>query len=156
MIAGQGEEDTRGACKVTIRPERVDLEAQGTTGENRVPAMVERVVYVGSILQVIIHLAPGQTIQAWMPERRAATCRRVGRAGDGALPARGAAGAARRRHARSSRPASSTTAEVALTARARPCVREPVDAYSCTKLPTSTVPRCPLREPPVEQVAQRR
>jgi hypothetical protein len=28
--------------------------------------MVERVVYVGSILQVIVHLAPGQTLQAWI------------------------------------------------------------------------------------------
>ena len=31
---------------------------QGTTGENHLPAMVERVVYVGSVLQVIVHLAP--------------------------------------------------------------------------------------------------
>ena len=28
--------------------------------------MVERVVYVGSIMQVIVHLAPGQTLQAWV------------------------------------------------------------------------------------------
>ena len=66
FTAGQGDEDTRGSAKVTIRPERVDLEAQGTTGENRVPAMVERVVYVGSVLQVILNLAPGQRIQAWL------------------------------------------------------------------------------------------
>ena len=66
FTAGQGDEDTRGPAKVTIRPERVSLEAQGTTGENRVPAMVERVVYVGSVLQVIVNLAPGQRIQAWM------------------------------------------------------------------------------------------
>ena len=30
------------------------------------PAMVERVVYVGSIMQLIIRLAPGETIQAWV------------------------------------------------------------------------------------------
>jgi spermidine/putrescine transport system ATP-binding protein len=65
LMAGQGESDTRGECKITIRPERVDLEAQGTAGENRIPAMIERVVYVGSVLQVFVHLAPGQTIQAW-------------------------------------------------------------------------------------------
>ena len=29
--------DTAGDCKITIRPERVDIEAQGTTGENRMP-----------------------------------------------------------------------------------------------------------------------
>jgi hypothetical protein len=28
--------------------------------------MVERVVYVGSIMQVIVHLAPGGTLQAWV------------------------------------------------------------------------------------------
>jgi len=28
--------------------------------------MIERVVYVGSIMQVIVHLAPGQTLQAWI------------------------------------------------------------------------------------------
>jgi spermidine/putrescine transport system ATP-binding protein len=66
FVAGQGDEDTRGQAKVTIRPERVDLEPQGTSGENRVPGMVERVVYVGSVLQVIVNLAPGERIQAWM------------------------------------------------------------------------------------------
>ena len=29
--------------------------------------MVERVVYVGSTLQVILHLAPGPTLQVWIP-----------------------------------------------------------------------------------------
>jgi ABC-type Fe3+/spermidine/putrescine transport system ATPase subunit len=66
LVAGEGESDTQGASKITIRPERVDLEATGTTGENRVPGMVERVVYVGSILQVFVTLAPGQRIQAWI------------------------------------------------------------------------------------------
>ncbi len=66
FTAGQGDADTRGQAKVTIRPERVDLEAQGTSGENRVPGMVERVVYVGSVLQVFVNLAPGERIQAWM------------------------------------------------------------------------------------------
>jgi spermidine/putrescine transport system ATP-binding protein len=66
LIAGRGDEDTAGPAKVTIRPERVTLEPHGTSGENRVPGMVERVIYVGSILQVIVNLAPGQRIQAWM------------------------------------------------------------------------------------------
>jgi ABC-type Fe3+/spermidine/putrescine transport system ATPase subunit len=67
LVAGQGDADTVGDCKVTIRPERVEIEAQGTTGENRLPAMVDRTIYVGSVLQVILHLATGQTIQAWIP-----------------------------------------------------------------------------------------
>jgi len=65
LVAGQGDADTVGGAKITIRPERVELLPQGSTGENHVPAMVERVVYVGSVLQVILHLAAGQTIQAW-------------------------------------------------------------------------------------------
>jgi ABC-type Fe3+/spermidine/putrescine transport system ATPase subunit len=67
MIAGEGDAATVGTSKVTIRPERVDVDAQGVNGENRVPGMVERVVYVGSTLQIILHLASGQTIQAWVP-----------------------------------------------------------------------------------------
>jgi spermidine/putrescine transport system ATP-binding protein len=66
FVASQGDATTRGDAKVVIRPERVRLEATGTTGENRIPGMVERVVYVGSTMQVIVHLAPGQTLQAWV------------------------------------------------------------------------------------------
>ena len=66
LVASQGDTDARGDVKIVIRPERVRLEASGTTGANRVPGMVERVVYVGSIMQVIVHLAPGPTLQAWV------------------------------------------------------------------------------------------
>jgi spermidine/putrescine transport system ATP-binding protein len=66
LVAGNGEEDTLGDAKIVIRPERVHLEGQGTSGENRVPGMVERVVYVGSVMQIIVNLAPGQRIQAWV------------------------------------------------------------------------------------------
>jgi spermidine/putrescine transport system ATP-binding protein len=67
LIAGEGDADTVGESKVTIRPERVAIEPHGTTGENRIPAQVLRTVYVGSVLQVILHLPTGQTIQAWTP-----------------------------------------------------------------------------------------
>jgi len=66
LVASKGDTDAVGDVKMVIRPERVRLEPQGTVGENRVPGMVERVVYVGSIMQVIVHLAPGQTLQAWV------------------------------------------------------------------------------------------
>jgi len=66
LAAAKGDVDARGDVKITIRPERVRLEEQGSTGENRIPGMVERVVYVGSTLQVIVHLAPGQTLQVWI------------------------------------------------------------------------------------------
>jgi spermidine/putrescine transport system ATP-binding protein len=66
LAAGQGDVDARGAVKIVIRPERVRLEETGTSGENRVPGMVDRVVYVGSTMQVFVHLAPEQTLQAWV------------------------------------------------------------------------------------------
>ena len=66
LAAGHGDTDARGSVKIVIRPERVRLQESGAAGQNRVPGMVERVVYVGSIMQVIVHLAPGQTLQAWV------------------------------------------------------------------------------------------
>jgi spermidine/putrescine transport system ATP-binding protein len=64
LAAGRGHTEARGEVKLTIRPERVQLEAYGSSGENRVPAMVQRVVYVGSTVQLIVNLAPGQSQQA--------------------------------------------------------------------------------------------
>jgi spermidine/putrescine transport system ATP-binding protein len=69
LHAGQGDEDARGKVKLVIRPERVTLTEQGATGENLVPAMVERSVYVGSIRQLIVRLASGDTIQVWEQNR---------------------------------------------------------------------------------------
>jgi spermidine/putrescine transport system ATP-binding protein len=66
VLAGKGDVDLRGDVKATIRPERIRLEEQGATGENRVPGMVDRVVYVGSTLHVFVHLASGATLQAWV------------------------------------------------------------------------------------------
>jgi spermidine/putrescine transport system ATP-binding protein len=66
LTAAQGDTDAHGDVKITIRPERVRLLPQGTVGQNHIPGMVERVVYVGSIMQVIVHLPPGQTVQAWV------------------------------------------------------------------------------------------
>jgi spermidine/putrescine transport system ATP-binding protein len=53
-----------GTVKVVVRPERVVIHPQGGTGPNHLPAMVERIVYVGPVLQVILRLAPGGALQA--------------------------------------------------------------------------------------------
>ena len=58
LIASQGEPDAHGEVKLSIRPERVDLESPGTTGPNRIPGMVERIVYVGSTMQVMCTSPP--------------------------------------------------------------------------------------------------
>jgi spermidine/putrescine transport system ATP-binding protein len=66
LVAGQGEEDAHGKVKLCIRPERVELEAPNSIGPNRIPGMVERIVYVGSVLHVLVNLAPGDKIQVWV------------------------------------------------------------------------------------------
>jgi spermidine/putrescine transport system ATP-binding protein len=53
-----------GAVKLAIRPERVQLKPYDEPGQNRVPGMVERVVFLGSASQVIVRLAPGETLQS--------------------------------------------------------------------------------------------
>jgi spermidine/putrescine transport system ATP-binding protein len=54
-----------GSAKVVIRPERVELEPHGSpAGPNRMPGMVERVVYVGSGIQVMVRAATGEMLQA--------------------------------------------------------------------------------------------
>jgi spermidine/putrescine transport system ATP-binding protein len=66
LSAGQGDTGATGRIRLVIRPERVELEPQGTTGANRLPGMIERVVYVGATTQVIVRLAPGERVQALM------------------------------------------------------------------------------------------
>jgi spermidine/putrescine transport system ATP-binding protein len=64
LHAAQGEVHTTGETKIVIRPERVHLEPHDAAGENRVPAMVERVVYLGNANQIIVGLANGDKVQA--------------------------------------------------------------------------------------------
>jgi spermidine/putrescine transport system ATP-binding protein len=59
-----GSVDSTGAVRLAIRPERVQLGEYGITGQNRVPAMVERLVFLGSATQVFVRLAPGALLQA--------------------------------------------------------------------------------------------
>jgi spermidine/putrescine transport system ATP-binding protein len=64
---GRGDISRRGEVKVVIRPERVLLEPAGATGPNRIPGMVTNVVYLGSGIQLAVHLASGDTITALVP-----------------------------------------------------------------------------------------
>ncbi len=53
-----------GVVRLTIRPERVRIEPPATHGENRVPATIERFVYLGSTTQVFVALPGGDRVQA--------------------------------------------------------------------------------------------
>ena len=66
LHAGRGDLSARGETKLLIRPERVRLEPNQSTGENRLPGMVERVVYRGSSNQVFVRLPNGEQLQAFV------------------------------------------------------------------------------------------
>jgi len=55
------------SAEAVIRPERVRVEEHGSAGQNRVPALVERVVYLGAATQVMLRLATGESLQAVVP-----------------------------------------------------------------------------------------
>ncbi len=64
LAADFGGHDAPARARAVIRPERVRLEEHGSDGPNRVPAMVERLVYLGSATQVLLRLAAGPQVQA--------------------------------------------------------------------------------------------
>jgi spermidine/putrescine transport system ATP-binding protein len=66
LSAQRCEATAAGAAHAVIRPERIRIEPHGSPGDNRVPAMVERVVFLGAAMQVMLRLAPGVSVQALM------------------------------------------------------------------------------------------
>src|SRR5216683_409765 len=60
----RGDVDGLGTAHAVIRPERVRIEKHGTAGPNRVPAMVERLVFLGAATQVMLRLVAGPQLQA--------------------------------------------------------------------------------------------
>ena len=64
LAADFGGQEAPDRAHAVIRPERVRIEEFGSAGPNRVPGMVERLVYLGSTTQVMIRLAAGAQIQA--------------------------------------------------------------------------------------------
>ena len=69
LKAQQGDLNATGPVKVVIRPERVVIEPYGTSGENCIPGMVERLVYMGPTMQLIVRLAAGVSLQVMIPNR---------------------------------------------------------------------------------------
>ena len=73
LAVDRGDVDALGPAHALIRPERVRIEPysqdgqDGQAGPNRVPAMVERLVFLGASTQVMLRLAPGALLQAVVP-----------------------------------------------------------------------------------------
>ena len=63
LHAAGGKVSRPGQTKLMIRPERVQIEPHGASGENRIPGIVERVVYRGNADQVFIRLPAGDSVQ---------------------------------------------------------------------------------------------
>ncbi len=67
LAVERGAVDAVGPAHAFIRPERVRIEPYGEVGQagpNRVPAMIERLVFLGAATQVMLRLAPGALLQA--------------------------------------------------------------------------------------------
>jgi spermidine/putrescine transport system ATP-binding protein len=60
-------------AQAVIRPERVRIEEHGSSGANRVPALVDRLVYLGAATQVMLRLATGESLQAVVQNEDAAS-----------------------------------------------------------------------------------
>jgi spermidine/putrescine transport system ATP-binding protein len=64
LRAGCGDVTATGSVKIVARPERIELLEHGTQRENCLPGMIERTVYVGASVQVMVRLATGTQLQA--------------------------------------------------------------------------------------------
>ncbi len=100
LEAAAGQLDATGAVKLAIRPERVNVEPYETSGANRVPGMVERLVFLGSITHVYVRLATGSTLQTLGAQRRRRAALQPGDGGERRDSGRCAPGAARSRRQR--------------------------------------------------------
>ncbi len=56
-----------GAAAAVVRPERLRVMSHDEAGENSIPGMIDRTIYVGSNLQVMVRLANGGLLQASVP-----------------------------------------------------------------------------------------
>jgi spermidine/putrescine transport system ATP-binding protein len=67
LRAHQGATDARGEVKVMIRPERIGVEPHATHGDDRLPGMVERSVFLGSSYEVHVRVLGGELLKAMVP-----------------------------------------------------------------------------------------
>jgi spermidine/putrescine transport system ATP-binding protein len=62
--AEQGETSARGEVRAMIRPERIGLEPHDAPGDNRMPGLVERAVFLGGAHEVHIRVLGGELLKA--------------------------------------------------------------------------------------------
>ena len=64
LRAHQGATGARGEVKVMIRPERIVIEPHASSGEQRMPGIVERAVFQGGAYEVHIRVLGGELLRA--------------------------------------------------------------------------------------------
>ena len=67
LRAQQGATSARGPVKVMIRPERIEVEPHTTSGEERLPGIVERSVFLGGSYEVHVRVLGGELLRAMVP-----------------------------------------------------------------------------------------
>jgi ABC-type Fe3+/spermidine/putrescine transport system ATPase subunit len=68
LRANHGSRPVPGAATIVVRPEQVVLEPyRAMPGENRLPAMVERVTYGGPVIHVAVRTAAGAPMEVSVP-----------------------------------------------------------------------------------------
>jgi len=65
--AAQGATSSRGEVKAMIRPERIVVEQHDTPGDNRLPGLVERAVFLGSSFELHVRVVGGDVLKAFLP-----------------------------------------------------------------------------------------
>jgi spermidine/putrescine transport system ATP-binding protein len=64
LRAAAGDLSLRGAAKIVVRPERLRLDPHGARGDNALPGMVDRLVYLGATTQIVVRLPGDVSLQA--------------------------------------------------------------------------------------------
>ena len=67
LRAHQGATGARGEVKVMIRPERIVIEPHANQGEDRLPGIVERSVFLGGSYEVHVRVLGGELLRAMVP-----------------------------------------------------------------------------------------
>jgi spermidine/putrescine transport system ATP-binding protein len=67
LRAQEGATTARGEVKVMIRPERIVIEPHASSGEQRMPGIVERAVFQGGAYEVHIRVLGGELLRAMVP-----------------------------------------------------------------------------------------
>jgi ABC-type Fe3+/spermidine/putrescine transport system ATPase subunit len=76
-----------GSGRAVIRPECVEIGEPGLTGANRLPAMIDRRVFLGSTTQVVVRLPQGAVLQALVTNNTSQTGFEAGQPVTVCLPA---------------------------------------------------------------------